>query len=118
MNDAKMLMIHEQKKQDYEKFIESFTKQVTGIFNSQEDALWGLSGDQAQYIGTIAVLINMVGIDGAITIPPDVLEEINENEFYVKVNKNDDGSVTYSLINEEDTDNADPNSGENLQVEV
>ena len=118
MNDAKMLMAHEQKKQDYERFIKSFTEQTVGIFNSQEDALWGLSGDQAQYIGTIAVLIQMFGIDNEITIPSDVLESVNKDEFYVKVNANDDGSVTYLLIAEEDTDNADSNSGEDIQAEV
>lgn len=117
MNEQQLIE-HEQKKQQIKKFIDSFTKEISSVFNMQEDALWEQAQNQAQYIGTIATFIKLFGEDNSITISAEDLDSVENTKFFVRVNKDDDGNITYSLIFEEADNDANTNGRENLQAEV
>ena len=116
MNEAQLIE-HEEKKQQIKNFVDTFGKEILSVFNMQEDALWEQTKQHAQYIGTIAVFIKIFGRDNQISIPVEVLKDVEDIEFYVRVNKEDD-MIAYSLVFEEAPNDADTNGRENLQAEV
>jgi hypothetical protein len=118
MKNEEFLIVHEKKKKEFKEFVDSFSKELVGIFNMQEDALWEQAEFQGKYLATIAELIRLFGEDNKVTVFPEQLELVKDTKFYIKVDSNEeDGSITYSLIFEEDED-AESNSGEDTQDEV
>lgn len=118
MDKANSMKIHEQKKREFEDYIDSFSKSLIRTFSAQEDAIWDAAEMGSQYIATIGIFIKLFGDeDNGITLTKEQVDEVKRVQFGIRVESLDDGRLRYSIVNMEDID-ANTDSGENLPTKV
>jgi hypothetical protein len=97
-------------------FIKTFSDEFLSLIRWYDKLLLEMGEKQNEMLAFIGIIVHTFGEDNKFYLSSEEIKKWKDVVYRIEANVDDDGGITYTTVIEEASENAESDSGENIQT--